>query len=141
MKTVLIDTDVMVAAFCSATGKSRQLLLMILDQKLNAGCSVPLFMEYEAVLTRDAILQRAQLTRQEVIDILDDLALLIKPIGLHYNWRPVARDPDDDLVIEAAVNGQIKTIISFNVKDMKAGADLFGIDIVRPAQFIAQNSV
>ena len=136
MKKILIDTDVMTAAFCSDQGKSRELLLMVLDGLLEAHCSVPLFMEYEAVLTRTNILKRARLTREEVCMVLDDLATVIKPVGLHFNWRPVANDPDDDLVIEAAVNGNIQTIVSFNIRDMKTGADQFGIEVMRPAQLL-----
>lgn len=136
MKKVIIDTDVMVAALCSDKGKSRELLLHIIDGAVAMGCSVPLFMEYEAVLTREKNLQRAGLSKDDVVYILDDLAGTIIPIGRHFNWRPIAQDPDDDLVIETAVNGNIKTIVSFNLKDMKVGAERFGIEVIRPAVFM-----
>ena len=50
----MLDTDVMVAALRSDRGASRQLLLAALNQRLELLLSVPLMLEYEAVLTRPA---------------------------------------------------------------------------------------
>lgn len=136
MQRILIDTDVMVAAFSSDSGKSRELLVMVFDKKVKACASTSLYLEYETVLTRKKSLKMSGLTSEEVNIILDELATFIEPIGIHYQWRPKAHDPDDDLVIEAAVNGGVKEIISFNVKDMKKAAGDFGIEVLRPAEFI-----
>jgi predicted nucleic acid-binding protein len=47
----VLDTDVMVAAMRSSEGASRQLLLGALDRRFELLLSVPLILEYEAVLT------------------------------------------------------------------------------------------
>jgi hypothetical protein len=58
---------------------------------------------------------------------------LCVPVGFDYQWRPAARDPDDDFVIETAVNGLADVIVTFNVRDIAAGAAQFGIEAERPA--------
>nr|WP_119680490.1 putative toxin-antitoxin system toxin component, PIN family [Indioceanicola profundi] len=133
---VVIDTDVMVAALESASGASRALLLSILDGKAVLVCSTPLFFEYEAVLTRPQVLQRAGVTSVDVREFLDELASLCVPVGFDFRWRPVADDPDDDLVIETAVNGMADAIATFNIKDIRAGAENFGIIACRPVEVL-----
>ena len=133
MLRVVVDTDVMVAAFESAGGASRQLLLDILDGKAVMVLSVSLMLEYEAVLTRPVVLERSGLTVPEVLEVLDAVAGCCAPVAFDYRWRPVAKDADDDLVLETAINGSADVIATFNVGDMTAGAASFGIPIERPA--------
>jgi putative PIN family toxin of toxin-antitoxin system len=129
---VVLDTDVMVAGFSSATGASRRLLLAVLDGEVRMLLSTPLLVEYEAVLTRPAVLAMAGVSAAEVVAVLDELAGLCTPVALDYRWRPQARDPDDDLVLETAINGGAAVVASFNVADMHAGAQRFGITVERP---------
>lgn len=132
MLRLVIDTDVMVAAFESPSGASRQLLLDILDGRASLLLSVSLMLEYEAVLTRDAMLARSGLSIAEVLEALDDLAGRCVPVAFDYRWRPTAQDADDDLVVETAINGGAEVIATFNVADMSRGADRFGIAVERP---------
>ena len=68
-----------------------------------------------------------------VITVLDELAGLCVPVAMDYRWRPVAADPDDDMVVETAINGRADLIVTFNIADMHAGAGQFGMAAVRPA--------
>jgi len=129
---VVLDTDVMVAGFASATGASRRLLLAVLDGEVRMLLSTPLLVEYEAVLTRPAMLAMAGVSAREVVAVLDELAALCVPVAFDYRWRPQARDPDDDLVLETAINGGGEVVASFNTSDMQAGAQRFGIAVERP---------
>lgn len=130
---VVIDTDVLVAAFDSPRGTSRQLLMDILDGKAELLLSTSLILEYEAVLTRPQILKMIGITAEEVLAVLDELSGLCVPVAFDYRWRPVARDPDDDLVLETAINGFADVIATFNVADMVAGAARFAVAVERPA--------
>ncbi len=132
MLRVVLDTDVMVAAFGSAAGASRQLLLAALDGTIRPLLSTALLLEYEDVLTRPANLARAGIEAAEALVVLDELAGLCAPVAFDYRWRPTARDPDDDLVLETAINGAADVIASFNLADMAAGAARFGIPVERP---------
>jgi putative PIN family toxin of toxin-antitoxin system len=129
---VVIDTDVMVAAFDSPSGASRRLVLEILDGKAVLLLSTGLLLEYEAVLTRPHILAMIGIDPADVLDVLDELTARCVPVAFDYHWRPLSRDPDDDFVIETAVNGLADVIATFNTGDMAAAAR-FGIAVERPA--------
>jgi putative PIN family toxin of toxin-antitoxin system len=128
-----MDTDVVVAAFDSPTGASRQMLLAVLEQRASLLMSSALFLEYEAVLTRPKVLEMIGTDTQSVLAVLDELAILCVPVSRNYQWRPVAADPDDDMVVETAINGAADAIVTFNLKHMRAGAERFGIEAIRPA--------
>jgi len=132
MLRLVIDTDVMVAAFQSAPGASRQLVVDVLDGEAELLLSTSLMLEYEAVLTRTENLARSGLSVADVIEALDDLANRCVPVAFECRWRPVARDAGDDLVIETAINGSADVIATFNTADMIEGAAKFGIAVERP---------
>lgn len=128
-----MDTDVMVAALDSDGGASRQVLLGVLRGEAQLLLSTALLLEYEAVLTRAEVLAHSGLSASDVLKVLDELARLCTPVAFDYRWRPVARDDDDDFVVETAINGVADVIASFNIRDMTAGAASFGIPVERPA--------
>jgi predicted nucleic acid-binding protein len=70
----VLDTDVAVAALRSDRGASRQLLLAALNRRFELLLSVPLILEYEAVMTRPQHLAACGLSSAEVGHVLDDLA-------------------------------------------------------------------
>jgi len=56
---------------------------------------------------------------------------------VHFLWRPFLRDPNDDMVLEAAVSGQCKYIVTFNMQDFK-DLGTFGIVAITPGDFLKQ---
>ena len=45
---------------------------------------------------------------------------MIEPVETHFMWRPQLRDPADELVLEAAVNGRAEALVTFNRRDFGA---------------------
>lgn len=133
---MVLDTDVVVAGFASAAGASRRLLLAALDGELRLLLSTPLILEYEAVLTRASVLKMAGISAEEVLAVLDEVASVCVPVAFDFRVRPGARDPDDDLVLETAVNGGADVIATFNLTDLRDGAARFGIPVERPADVL-----
>lgn len=122
----------MVAALRSAHGASRQLLLAALDHRFELLLSVPLILEYEAVLTRPEHLAACGLTVDEVGVVLDDVAAQATPVRLAFRWRPRLRDPNDDMVLETAINGGAEAIVTFNRRDFVAGIAGFDCIVLLP---------
>lgn len=133
MMRLVLDTVILVAAFRSDRGASRQLLLAVLDGAVRPLVSVPLMIEYEAVLTRPEHLAAAAVTAQDVGVVLDTLAELIEPVRLEFLWRPLLPDGDDDMVMETAVNGRADAIVTFNRKDFEPASGRFGVEVIGPA--------
>jgi putative PIN family toxin of toxin-antitoxin system len=105
MLRVVIDTDVLLSAFISPAGASRQLVLEALDDKFALLLSTPLLVEYESVLLQPPHLAQARAAAGDVNEILDALAGLCIPVVFDYNWRPTGAHADDELVVETAING------------------------------------
>jgi putative PIN family toxin of toxin-antitoxin system len=131
---IVLDTDVMVAALRSNAGASRQLLISALRKRFELLLSVPLMLEYEAVLKRPEHLRTAGATRNDIDTILDALTATGVPVAPNFSWRPELSDPGDEMILEAAVNGQADLIVTFNVAHLRRGARRFGIRAMRPTE-------
>jgi putative PIN family toxin of toxin-antitoxin system len=134
----VLDTDVVVASLRSATGASRQLLLAALNRQFELLLSVPLILEYESVLTRPQHLAASGLNSVEMKRVLDELAAVARPVHLDFRWRPRLSDPDDDMVLETAINGSASAIVTFNQRDFAAGMEGFDCTVIPPSTALQQ---
>lgn len=130
---LVLDTDVLVAAFRSERGASRELLLGALDGRYTLLVSTALWLEYEEVLTRPAQLVAMRLTVADVRNALAALALVAEPVLIHYLWRPVLTDADDEHVLELAMNGRADLLVTFNQRDFATAARTFQLELATPS--------
>ena len=129
---VVLDTDVVVAAMRSPTGASAALLVAAVEERIVLAANVALVIEYEATCSRAEHVSATGLSVAQVGVFLDALADLIVPVETHYLWRPQLRDPGDEMVLESAVNGQAKAIVTFNLRDYGVATNKFGVDVMLP---------
>jgi predicted nucleic acid-binding protein len=108
------------------------LLIAALDGRFELLVSVPLMLEYEAVLTRPEHLAAIGLTVRELNEVLDAVARVCIPVPLRFLWRPRLKDPADEMVLETAVNGGADWLATFNIRHLAAGARDFGIRVMGP---------
>jgi putative PIN family toxin of toxin-antitoxin system len=135
---IVIDTNVFISALRSRRGASYLLLSLLDSGKFVTNISVPLVFEYEDVAKRQ--LKDLALTEQDVNDILDYMCKVAVHQHIFYLWRPVLKDPKDDMVLEVAVAAECEFIITFNVRDV-VGSEQFGIQVVTPKIFLQQLGV
>jgi putative PIN family toxin of toxin-antitoxin system len=136
MIRLVLDTDVLVAAWRSPQGASAELLRRVHAGQLQMLASVALFAEYEAVLTRPQHLAATGLRAADMRRALDELAERVLRVQGRFRWRPQLRDPADEMVLEAAVNGGAEALVSFNRRDFGNAPMLFGIVLATPGQFL-----
>jgi putative PIN family toxin of toxin-antitoxin system len=136
MYRVLLDTNVLVAGLASSRGASYAVLQAVAASKLQVAASTALWLEYESVLKRDEIRALHGFSAKEIDAILSALAVWVHPVMLHYVWRPQLRDPGDEMVLEAAVNGQVHAIVTHNTRDFAQVAPNFGVQVLTPAQLL-----
>jgi putative PIN family toxin of toxin-antitoxin system len=130
---IVLDTNVLVAAFRSRRGASYKLLTLLNDPRWQVNLSTPLVLEYEEVLKRPGLLTAFD---EQAVDIfLDGLCAIANGHDIFYLWRPLSPDPDDDLLLELAVSAGADFIITFNAGDLLAAAQ-FGITLVTPKEFL-----
>jgi putative PIN family toxin of toxin-antitoxin system len=130
---LVLDTDVIVAAFRSPTGASSALLNDALDGKFAMLVSVPLALEYEAVVKRAEQLSAMGMSIEEADRRIRTLVALCEPVFKAYSWRPQLRDPNDEMVLEAAVNGGADMLVTFNQRDFGTAPAAFGISCALPS--------
>lgn len=122
----------MVSAIRSPNGASRHLLMQALEGDLHPLVSVPLMVEYEAVMTREHHLAHSCLSRLDVEEILDTVMLYAERVRVHFTTRPATKDAADDMVLETAVNGHADALVTENTADFRDGAERYGIRLLKP---------
>jgi predicted nucleic acid-binding protein len=100
--------------------------------------SVPLAIEYEAVRRRPEHRVDARLSDRQVEIFLDAIIAMAEPVQTHFLWRPQLRDPNDEMVLEAAVNGRADAMVTFNVRDYGTPPSQFGVEVLVPREAIAR---
>jgi putative PIN family toxin of toxin-antitoxin system len=133
---VILDTDVIVAAIRSSSGASAEIVRRALGGELAIEASVAMILEYEAVATRSEHLAAGQLTEAEALIVVDAIAAVASEVEIRFHWRPQLRDPDDEMVLEAAINAKDRTIVTFNTRDFAAAADRFGVRLLKPGELL-----
>ena len=130
---VVIDTNVIVSALRSSRGASNKLLSLLGSELFNFHFSVPIVLEYEYVLLKQA--NSLSQSKEEISKLIDSLCSLGTPHEIHFLWRPTLRDPQDEFILELAVTAQCDFIITYNIKDFD-GIDKFGIQVISPKHFL-----
>lgn len=131
---VVIDTNVFFAALRSPHGASF-LLLQLVDKGLfEVNLSVPLVFEYEDVAKRNLV--DLPVNEQDVEDVLDYLCRISNARELFFDWRPVLKDPGDEMVLQLAAAG-CDVIITFNKRDFE-GSERFGVRVLTPAELLVE---
>jgi len=137
MQRIVLDTNVIIAGLQSRNGASNRILRLIPERRFALLLSVPLMLEYEAVLKRDDRRQHHRLSNQQVDTLLAVWAELCEPVTLRYLWRPQLRDAKDEMVLETATNGRADVLITFNIQDFRTAAPRFGVQLMTPADWLA----
>lgn len=117
----------------SRQGASYRLLELLGNRRWRPNLTVAVALEYEAVLKRNCL--EFGLTEGDIDDVLD---AVISQAGLHrlyFLWRPVAADPDDDFVMEAAIASHSDFVVTFNRRDFP-DSHRFGIERITPKEFL-----
>jgi putative PIN family toxin of toxin-antitoxin system len=127
---MVLDTDVIVAGMRSPGGASAEILRKARQGRITLLMSVPLAMEYEAICSEAEHRLAAGLSEREVEIFLDAVVAMAEPVTTHFLWRPQLRDPGDEMVLEAAVNGQADLLVTFNVRDFGTVPSRFGIEVM-----------
>jgi putative PIN family toxin of toxin-antitoxin system len=133
---LVLDTSVLIASMRSRTGASNILPSAALRKRYDLLVTSTLLLEYEAVMLRHEHLKVAGWTPGHVAAVLDAVGAIAIPVEPSFSWRPALADPDDEMVLEAAVNGRADAIVTFNRRDFLPGVGRFSIEIIVPREAV-----
>lgn len=138
MLRVVLDTNILVSAARSSRSASFALLRALHEGRFTARVSVPLLLEYEAVLKRPEHLLPGGRSPAMTNAFLDAFCLHAEPVHLFYLWRPQTRDAADEMVLETALNGRADVLVSLNTADFAKAAQRFHLPLLTPGAFYQQ---
>src|SRR5262245_12827361 len=109
---IVMDTSVLVSALRSQRGASHLLLSRIDSGLFELHLSVPLVLEYEEACKR--LVGAIPLTLDDITAIIDYLCRVAHHQRIFFLWRPLLRDPADDMVLELAVAAGCDHLLTYN---------------------------
>ncbi len=130
---VVIDTSVIVAGLRSRIGASNRLLTAIAHRRVRPLVTTAVFLEYETVLLRAEQRLATGMSEADVSGFLAALAAAAEPVEISFRWRPQLRDPTDELMLEAAVNGRAAAIVTHNLTDFSPAVSRFSVRMLTPS--------
>ena len=136
MRRIVLDTSVVVSGLRTRLGAGNAVLRLVAERRLVLLATPPFFLEYEDVLKRPEHRLVHGLGIEAIDEFLAELAALIEPVEVHFQWRPQSKDPNDEMVLEAAINGQADALVTYNVADFAGAAERFRIPVLRPAELL-----
>src|ERR1035441_1724552 len=122
----------------SPTGASAAIVRAVRQRQATLLLSVPLALECEAVSRRSEHPVEAGLSERQVEIFVDAIIAMGEPVLTHFLWRPQLHDPNDEMVLEAAINGRADAIVTFNVRDYGTTPAQFGVEVLLPREAIAR---
>jgi putative PIN family toxin of toxin-antitoxin system len=133
---IVLDTSVVVAGLRTRLGAGNAVLRQIALRRLVPLASPPLFLEYEEVLKRPEHRLAHGLSLEAIDEFLTELAALIEPVEVHFQWRPQTPDPNDEMVLETANNGRANAVVTYNIADFAVAAKRFKISVLSPGDLL-----
>jgi putative PIN family toxin of toxin-antitoxin system len=135
---LVLDTSVIVSAFRSRDGASFRLLQLLREERYTAVATPSLLLEYESVLKRPHQRRALALSDEQLEEAIRGLAALIEPVRVDFQWKPQLADPDDEMVLETAINGHAEAIVTHNTRDFLPASGRFGVRVATPGVIIRE---
>ena len=76
----------------------------------------------------------------EVGTVISALCAVAEPVKTRFLWRPQLRDPADEMVLEAAINGNADALVTFNQRDFSDAPGRFEIAMLSPQEALRRIS-
>src|SRR3989344_6367189 len=121
---VVFDTNILISSTLWENSEAQKLLFKLLENNVQIYCSVKILEEYKTVLKRDF-----KYENDEINEFLDQVLYFVKLIATKDKLNVVKQDPNDDHVIECAIESESKFIITYD-KDLLSLKEFRDIKII-----------
>jgi predicted nucleic acid-binding protein len=89
--------------------------------------------EYDDVTSRLGLLPHFHPT--DIHDFLDWFTSISSLHKVYFLWRPLLKDPKDDMVLECAISARAHYIVTYNLSDFLK-AESLGVKVVTPSKLL-----
>lgn len=132
---IVLDTSTLISAFRSSTGASAEIVRFALLEEIVLLLDYKLVCEYRDVALRPQHVVNSGKTAEEINAVIDALESIAEPVRVSIKHRPLSNDGNDDMVIDVAINGHARVIVTNNARDFGV-AQRFGIQVTTPKEFL-----
>jgi putative PIN family toxin of toxin-antitoxin system len=127
---IVLDTNVLVSALLFG-GPPREILEMVVARAVNCSLSPPILDELKDVLQRP----KFGFSSQQAMAIVEELSVLCTIVSPFERISVIGADPDDDRMLECALEARADAIVSGDAHLLKLGRHE-GIRILSPSEFL-----
>lgn len=127
---IVLDTSTLVSAVRSRTGAARVVVNLLLANRITLLMNYPIACEYRAVALRSSHVMASDFTQAAIERLIDDLEGIAEPVQIRRSYRPLSPDPNDDLILELAINGRADAIVTNNFRHLQEPAARFHIQVL-----------
>jgi putative PIN family toxin of toxin-antitoxin system len=134
---VTLDTNILYQALMSSSGASHFIIQQIRNRKIQIALSVPVFYEYQDVLTRESSLRDFHLQVHDIEKFLRFIAYIGRVFDIYFLLRPNLQDEKDNKILELAVTSGSDVLITCNIRDFQQAELKFeSLRIMTPSEFV-----
>jgi putative PIN family toxin of toxin-antitoxin system len=135
MLRIALNSEVLAAALCSATGASHALLNAAAYRRLSLLVTAPLMAEYRETLL-SPVQRLAHGRAEEAMErFLKAIATVAESVATDLHWLPRQADPVDELVLQTAVMGRADALVTLRPARFRA-ARAFALRVLTPAELL-----
>jgi predicted nucleic acid-binding protein len=127
----VIDTNVVFEGLTKRGGAAGILIEAWLAELIDVRVSNALAYEYISVLSRKLSEKRWR----RIEPVLGTLLAQAEFVVINYTWRPVSPDPQDDHVVDCAMNAGA-VVITSNIRDFRTPEKRLGLPVLTPAEAV-----
>lgn len=139
MKAV-VDTNIWISSLIATSETSANLVDEWRNGKFSVVISEQQITEISEVLFRPKFLIKYRISEQEITDLVDSITKKAERVTLKGNIK-LCRDSDDNVIIETAVRGKAKYLITgdkdiTNDKEILSFLSLHGVSVIPLSKFL-----
>lgn len=131
----VMDTNVLYAALRSRLGASFEIFRRLRAGEWTAVVSNHLIHEYEEVLKINA--PELNLSMEDVDELLNAICARAEEWQLQAGWTPILTDPDDESLVQLAVESAANRIVTHNQRHLQPATGL-AVEVLLPHQFLGK---
>ena len=133
---IVLDTASFVTAIRSSEGAAREVVSLMIRREVVALMDLKLGLEYRDVALRPEHVEASEMSQSEILGLIDVLESASEIVEIFTKPRPLSPDPNDDMILDLAINGLADALITNNTKHFVAAGKRFGVSVLSPSEFL-----
>ena len=126
----MLDTALFVTAIRSSDGAAGDVSRGIFREELVPLMDLKLGLEYRDVALRPEHVRASALSKREIVELIEAVEAFAEPVEVVVRARPLTPDPNDDMILDLAINGKAEALVTCNTKHFLAAGKRLGIPVL-----------